>query len=131
MKLDMRLETNKENIKIKLKPIIPKIKKRINHKFNPKKEWIQDKVGYFLVKIFPKQKKIGVRFVTNDNIARIDFFGKSPEDIYIAVAKELPNMRKEHYAYLGKELEKAYLCLNLGIDYVQDAEIKLSRKSKK
>ena len=33
--------------------------------------------------------------------------------------------RLDHAAYLGKELQKAYLALKLGLAYQQDSELKI------
>ncbi|MBI2105482.1 DUF4346 domain-containing protein [Candidatus Woesearchaeota archaeon] len=40
------------------------------------------------------------------------------------INKKKLNIRKDHCAYLGRELQKAYIALKKGIKYVQDDELK-------
>jgi dihydropteroate synthase len=42
--------------------------------------------------------------------------------------KEKLDIRKDHSAYLGRELEKAYVALMNDLEYVQDDELDLNKK---
>ena len=53
--------------------------------------------------------------------------GKKPIDIYQTIInKESLDIRKDHAAYLGRELQKAYIALKHDLEYVQDDELEFS-----
>ena len=54
--------------------------------------------------------------------------GNKPSDIYHEVLKKGLIKRADHAAYLGKECQKAYVALQLEIDYVQDKELEFDKK---
>ena len=50
-------------------------------------------------------------------------------DIYqTMINKEKLPIRKDHAAYLGRELQKAYIALKNNLEYVQDEELDLNKK---
>jgi len=53
------------------------------------------------------------------------FRGKTPEEVYYKIISEGLVSLQQHAAYLGKELEKAYLAIKHGVKYVQDKELEL------
>ena len=40
------------------------------------------------------------------------------------------NIRMDHAAYLGRELQKAYIALKNNLEYVQDDELDFNNKTK-
>ncbi len=93
--------------------------------WHKEEEWIQDKVGYFLIRINKENKTIEVGFCTNDHIMRYKIIGKKVEDIYYTIIRNKLISRLDHAAYLGMELEKAFIALEHDLEYVQCKEIKI------
>ncbi|MBI5393035.1 DUF4346 domain-containing protein [Candidatus Woesearchaeota archaeon] len=87
-------------------------------------EMIFDKTGYFLVKVNQELKQIEVGLCRKRNIVAVKIIGKTPEDIYKTIIKHKLLSRFDHAAYLGRELQKAYIALQQNLDYVQDDELK-------
>lgn len=87
--------------------------------------WMQDPRGYFLIKVSKKAGHIEVGFCETGNVINLVIVGKKPEEIYHAVIKEGLITKFDHAAYLGKELEKAYIALKTGAKYIQDSELEL------
>ena len=55
--------------------------------------------------------------------ATAEYRGRSAKELGMALtesADPLPLSRLDHALYLGRELQKAELCLEQGLDYVQD-----------
>jgi len=103
--------------------------KEVIAKYDDAKEFIIDDKGYFLVRLDRKNKNIEVAFCNEKNNIILKVIGKKPLDIYQTILnKEKLDIRKDHAAYLGKELEKAYIALNHNLGYVQDDEIDLNKK---
>ncbi len=93
--------------------------------FDPIADFIMDENGYFLIKIDPEKKTIEVGFCPQVNKVTLKIVGKTPQEIYLEIAKRKLIDRPDHYAYLGKELQKAFIALKKGIQYEQDEELKL------
>src|SRR3989344_5816833 len=87
--------------------------------------WRQDPRGYFLIKVNRKAGQIELGFCEAGNVVSLVIAGKKPEEIYHTVFKEGLVTKFDHAAYLGKELEKAYIALKTGAKYVQDSELEL------
>lgn len=107
--------------KPKLDPSLEKIKAE----YDDEKEFILDPAGYFLIRINKEKKEIEVGFCKKNNVIEKIITGKKPKEIYQTILKYKIISRADHAAYLGKELQKAYTALQLGIDYVQDEELKI------
>ena len=119
------LDTKKELYK---REITTANMKEIQAKYDDKKEFVIDPAGYFLIKTNPKSKEIEAGFCREPNIVAIKVTGKNPLDIYQTIInKEKLEIRRDHYAYLGRELQKAYIALQLGVEYVQDDELKFEK----
>ena len=88
-------------------------------------DWVMDLKGYFLIKINREKKQLELAHCRKNNIIEIKIVGKRPQDVYFEAIKRGLISRLDHAAYLGKELEKAYLALKLGKNYVQDEELVL------
>lgn len=87
--------------------------------------WMQDPHGYFTIKEFPDEDVIKVRYYTNGHQRKYLFVGKTPQQLYYKILQMKLISSLEHAAYLGKELEKAYLALKYGLKYNQDDELEL------
>ncbi len=92
------------------------------------KDFELDGDGYFLIKIDKENKKIVAGFCKEGNKILVKVTGSKPSDVYHAVLKKGLIKRADHAAYLGKECQKAYIALQRGIDYVQDAELNFDKK---
>ena len=67
--------------------------------------------------------------ICKKNNVILKVIGKKPVEIYQTVInKEKIRIRKDHAAYLGKELQKAYTALKHNLEYVKDEELDLNRK---
>lgn len=95
------------------------------------KEFVLDPKGYFLIRTIPEKKTIEVGFCGSRNKVEIVVSGTKPIDIYTNILRENVISRMEHAAYLGRELQKAHIALQLGLPYVQDDELDFSSLTKK
>lgn len=97
--------------------------KEIKAEYDDKKEFVLDEKGYFLIRVVPEKKMIEVGFCGKRNTVEVRVYGKTPLEIYQTILREKIIERADHAAYLGRELQKAYIALQLGIAYVQDDEL--------
>lgn len=98
--------------------------KEVTAKYDDEKEFVMDEKGYFLIRIDINKKNIEVAFCNEKNNVVLKVTGKKPIDIYQTIInKENLEIRKDHYAYLGRELQKAYIALENNLEYVQDDEL--------
>ncbi len=81
---------------------------------------IMDKAGYFVILPIPKKHIINVEHYSYDNTLLRVVEGKDARSIYRTLIKNNWVRLLSHAAYLGKELEKAELSMDLGTKYVQD-----------
>lgn len=89
--------------------------------FQPK--WMLDPQGYFLIRINREKQLIEVGYCkTNNQIIKI-ITGKTPEDIMYKIIDLGYLSLLNHAAYLGKELQKAYIALNYNFGYCQDSKL--------
>lgn len=117
-----------EDVKTKSEIIGERLLKHKNYKeihpdYDDSKDFIVDSSGYFLIKVNEKNKSIEVLFCRKKNEIMFKITGKTPIELYqTMINKEKLNIRKDHCAYLGRELQKAYDCLKNNKEYVQDSE---------
>src|SRR3989344_8538761 len=105
--------------------------KELFAEYDDSKEFVLDDVGYFLVRVNKEKKLIEVAFCSSKNKILFKVTGKKPLEIYQTILnKEKLMIRNDHAAYLGRELQKAYDSLLLGIDYVQDDDLKVDQLKK-
>ena len=98
--------------------------------YDDTKEFVIDGKKYFLIRLDRKNKNIEVGFCTGRNKVSLKVIGKKPIDIYqTLINKENIDIRKDHAAYLGRELQKAYTALKYNLEYVQDEELDLNKKN--
>ncbi|MAE13195.1 hypothetical protein CMO92_01400 [Candidatus Woesearchaeota archaeon] len=83
------------------------------------KRWIQDPAGYLLFKLDRENKVIRVGICTPDHRLVKEIRGKDPEELYYAILKEGVISNLDHAAYLGLEVEKAFVALHTGKEFVQ------------
>ena len=102
--------------------------KEIEAEYDDRKEFVIDEAGYFLIRLDREKKNIEVGFCQERNLINVKVTGKKPIDIYQTIINkvQLP-IRKDHCAYLGRELQKAYLALQNNLEYVQDDELDLDK----
>ena len=94
--------------------------------YDDNKDFVLDQSGYFLIRIDKENKNIEVGFCNQKNKVILKVIGKKPIDIYTTIInKENLSIRKDHAAYLGRELQKAYIALKNDLKYVQDDELEL------
>ncbi len=93
--------------------------------YDDRKEFTMDPKGYFLIHVDPHQKIIEVRWCQELNKVTVKVVGKKPLEIYQTIIKQGFLSRFDHAAYLGRELQKAYIALQKGLPYVQDDELVL------
>lgn len=81
-----------------------------------------DPVGYFLIRI-DEQIEVGLCSYKEINVIKKLWTGKNPQNLYRQIIKDIPRIRKDHCAYLGKELARAWICMVTESKYVQDGNI--------
>ncbi len=119
------IRTGKELVRTRL---ITHGAKRVSAKKFRRKDFVMDRKGYFIIRINRKKGQVEVGLCRKKNVVDLVISGKLPTDIYFAIAKKKLFTRYEHAAYLGKELQKAFTALELGIPYVQDSPLNFRKK---
>ena len=97
----------------------------ISAQYDDRKEFVMDPHGYFLIRIDSEKKVIEVGLCRELNKVSVKIIGMKPLEIYQTIIKHHLISRFDHAAYLGRELQKAYIALQKGIPYVQDDELVL------
>src|SRR3989344_5494546 len=103
--------------------------REIKAEYDDLKEFTMDTKGYFLIRTNEKTKEIEVAFCPELNKITVKVTGKKPLEIYQTIIKEGLLSRLDHAAYLGRELQKAYLALQKSLPYVQDDEFPVEETS--
>jgi len=104
--------------------------KEIIASYDDRKDFVIDGKNYFLIRLDRENKNIEVGFCKEKNKVALKVTGKKPVDIYqTMINKEKLPIRKDHAAYLGRELQKAYIALKNNLEYVQDEELDLNKKA--
>jgi len=102
--------------------------KEITAQYDDTKEFVIDR-GYFLIRLDRQKKNIEVAYCNEKNNIVLKIKGKKPIGIYHTILhKEKLVVRPEHAAYLGRELQKAYIAMENDLEYVQDDELDLNKK---
>ncbi len=106
------------------KKITTDIKKEVdasnyNHKF------VMDPKGFLLIRINKKDKLLEVGFCTNKFRLTKVIRGKTPEEVMYKTVDSKYISMMDHAAYLGKELQKAYIAMkHPGFEYIQDSPLR-------
>ena len=114
--------------KHKVKPTLAKEAVIIEGTYHPIKDWVMDPKGYFLIRIRREENLLEIGFCKGDNVVDVVIKGKTPQEVYFTACEKNLISRLDHAAYLGKELEKAYLALKYNLEYVQDSELDILKK---
>jgi hypothetical protein len=100
----------------------------IEAKKTQQKDVILDPAGFFVIEVQKKQKKILVEYYSNvykknkivsGKLEKV-FSGTKASALCDTIIKHVPNLRTEHYAYLGRELQRAQCALGKNKKYEQD-----------
>ncbi|MFX1233976.1 MAG: dihydropteroate synthase-like protein [Promethearchaeota archaeon] len=83
-------------------------------------DYVPDKKGYFRIYINHYSKKLYVMFYTCEHKLLYTFIGENGETICKRIIQTNLTSNIYHLNYLGRELNKAELCLNSGKAYIQD-----------
>mgnify|MGYP001391628770 CR=1 FL=1 len=97
----------------------------IKAEYDDLKEFVMDDKGYFLIRVNQESEEIEVAFCPELNKITVKITGKKPIEIYQTIIKEGLISRMDHAAYLGRELQKAFIALQKKIPYVQDDELEI------
>jgi hypothetical protein len=97
----------------------------IKAKKNSRKDVILDPNGFFIINLINNQ--IRVEYYKNcyknnkivSGILDLVFIGFKADALSDTIAKNIKNLRREHYMYLGRELQKAEICLEKNKKYIQ------------
>jgi hypothetical protein len=89
------------------------------------KDVILDPQGFFVIEV--DSKSIRVEYYSNvyknkrivSGILQKVFTGTKADALSDAIASHVPNLRPEHYLYLGRELQKAQLAFEQQKKYVE------------
>jgi len=84
------------------------------------KDYIPDEKGYFRIYINHYSKKIYVLFHSNQHHLLYTFIGQNAETLSKKIIQSNLTDNIFHLNYLGRELNKAEICLNFGKAYIQD-----------
>lgn len=85
-----------------------------------------DPAGFFVIEV--RRKGIHVEYYSNvykegeivsGKLEKV-FTGKSADALSDTIAKHIPNLRQEHYLYLGRELQRAQQAFEKKEKYVQN-----------
>ena len=82
--------------------------------------YIADKKGYFRIYIDHYAKKIYLLFYSNENLLLKTLIGNTAEALCKKFIQLGLTQNIEHLNYLGRELERAQLCLEMHKPYIQD-----------
>ncbi len=104
---------------------------KVSPSYDSSSEWKADPKGYFLIKVFYKQGKIGARFCSYDDVPRKDIVGENAEEIVQTIVREGLVSSMQHVAYLGMELQRAETACKLGIEFVQCKPLDYNKKTSK
>ncbi len=104
--------------------------RRISARKISRRDFVMDPKGYFLIRADHGKDIIEIGLCREKNTVDTIITGKNPTDIYYALVKRRLLSRQEHAAYVGKELQKAYISLQLGIEYVQDSPLDFGKRIK-
>jgi dihydropteroate synthase-like protein len=87
----------------------------------PEDEFIMDPEGWFKIIIDGVTNSIAaIHYNIGEEEPDIIIKGSNSREIYQTIIRENLISKFDHAAYLGKELEKAYIALKLGRSYIQD-----------
>jgi dihydropteroate synthase len=104
------------------------IKEVIQASHDKYKDFVQDKRGYFLIRVNQEEKRIEVGLVNNKHIIKKAIFGKNAMELYHTIIRNKLITKLTHASYLGKELYKAELCLEYNKKYTQEEPLSFGKR---
>ena len=99
----------------------------INAKKTSEKDLILDPNGFFVIEVLKKEKQIRVEYYLNvyknnkivSGILEKVFLGIKADALCDTIINNVPKLLPNHYAYLGRELQRAQCSLEKNKKYVQ------------
>lgn len=82
-----------------------------------------DPIGYFLVRVNGDKLEAGLCDYDRVNIIKKVWQGSKPQDVYQQIVSDIPEIMQVHVGYLAKELTRAWICMKLGVKFVQDGKM--------
>lgn len=79
-----------------------------------------DPIGYFLIRVNGDKLEAGLCDYVNINVIKKVWTGSKPQDVYRQIVEDMPEIMKDHVGYLAKELTRAWICMKLEVQFVQD-----------
>ena len=79
-----------------------------------------DPIGYFLIRVNEGKLEAGLCSYDMVNIIKKVWRGGKPQDVYQQIVTDMPEIMQVHVGYLSKELTRAWICMKLGVKFVQD-----------
>ncbi|MBI2670938.1 DUF4346 domain-containing protein [Candidatus Woesearchaeota archaeon] len=121
-KLKQEIEKGKRWVAQKKQIIHAKDFKIIQGHYHEVRDFVLDKNGFFLIRVYNNTNEIGAAFVDNETYEmKFEVRGKTAQEVYHVIFNELNvNVRLDHAAYLGKELKKAEMALEKREEYLQE-----------
>lgn len=94
-------------------------------------DWDMDSKSYVLIRVNDELKRVEVRVMAIQDAHKegefvkeqkplADYHGKTSEDIYYKIIQDGWISKLQHAAYLGNELQKAFIALRNNLKYIQD-----------
>jgi tetrahydromethanopterin S-methyltransferase subunit A len=83
---------------------------------------ILDPSGFFLIRPVKDEHKIYLEHYKKDGTLNEVIHGEDPVSISCTAVDHGLVSRLDHAVYLGRELEKAFLCIIYGFRYIQDGK---------
>ena len=108
-----------------VQPILKEQAKTVKGSYHHIKDWVMDPKGYFLIRLNRDKKVLELGYCKKNNVIELMIYGETPQEVYFTATQMGILSRLDHAAYLGKELEKAYLALKFNLKYVQDSELEV------
>jgi len=118
---DLPITNFKANSKSEYIDYIPSLDKvKIIEVGKELEEFIPDSKGFFRIWVNHEKSKIFVAHYQKEGLINIAFSGASAEGLGKKILAQNLISSNTHALYLGRELEKAEISLNLGKSYIQD-----------
>ena len=107
---------------------VPENLKTIKASYDSLKQWKVDLKGYFTIKVFYDEGLVKMRYCNYQNEVLLLVEGKTALELFNTIVREELIGSLQHATYLGAELQKAQIALELKLVYVQDEELDFSKK---
>lgn len=96
--------------------------------YDGERDWRMDPKGYFIIKVFYAEQKIGVRHYPPHELGGAakhdaELFGTDSYNLVQTIVREKLIESSQHAAYLGHELHKAEIAMRKKLLYVQDEQL--------